>query len=185
LSTLLAESDGAFIAEKDFLMNAGVIRTATWPMIGDGQGVRRIGARATAPRWLLLILCISQVATHGMSADPHSPAGRVNDADLGRRLAAWPDSMTSRPALTAECPLELYEGPHRRQQQIRHRRIFSGERQALVIQFEANSVGRQLMENSTEITEVASVSHLSYTRDCINLGLAFLPKFDHHLSGAP
>ena len=54
-------------------------------------------------------------------------------------------------ALTDECPLELCEGSHHRQQQIRHRRILAGERQVLVIKVDANSVGRQLLDNATEI----------------------------------
>ena len=42
-------------------------------------------------------------------------------------------------ALVDECPLELYEGPHNRQQQIRQRRNWAGERQVLVIKVEPNS----------------------------------------------
>ncbi len=59
-------------------------------------------------------------------------------------------------ALTDECPLELCEGPHHGQQQLRHRRIVAGERQVLVIEVDANSSGRQFLDNATEIIEVAS-----------------------------
>ena len=58
-------------------------------------------------------------------------------------------------ALTDESPLELCEGPHHRQQQLRHRRIVAGERQVLVIKVDANSFGRQLLDNATEIIKVA------------------------------
>ena len=54
-------------------------------------------------------------------------------------------------ALTDECPFKLCKGSHHRQQQIRHRRISAGERQVLVIKVDANSVGRQLLDNATEI----------------------------------
>ena len=159
-----------------------ILRTATWPMTGDGQGVRGFGARATAPRRLLPILCISQGAVKGLSADavllcqsrlrPRQVHGettapahpdRVNDAVLGRRLAAW-QARCLQVALTDECPLELCEGPHHRQQQIRHRRILAGERQVLVIKIEPNSSGRQVLDTATDIIEVASVSRLSQTR---------------------
>jgi hypothetical protein len=75
---------------------------------------------------------------------------------------AWLDAFKL--ALTDECPLELCEVPHHRQQQIRYRRILAGERQVLVIQVDANSFGRQLLDNATEIIEVASVNRLSQTR---------------------
>jgi len=144
-------------------------RTATWPTTDDGHGVRRFGAGATAPRQLLPILCGSQVAIHGLSADAalHCPSrlrlpgecreipapahpDRVNDADLGRRLAAWQarclQSWRSWMSARSNC-----EGPHHRQQQIRYRRICAGERQVLVIKVEPNSFGRQLLDNATEI----------------------------------
>ena len=88
---------------------------------------------------------------HGEITAPAHP-DRVNDAVLGRRLAAWPGSMPSSWRSRMSARSNSAKAP------ITDCNSFAidasvpvNERQVLVIKFDANSSGRQLLGTSREI----------------------------------
>jgi hypothetical protein len=153
-------------------------------LANDGRRARCPGIRcrcSTAPRPLLPIPCSSQRAmdcrlmpystasrdfdsqVHGHITAPAHPS-RANDADLGRRLAAWPRSMPSRWRSWMSAPLDLCEGPHR-QQRIRHRRIWAGDDKRSGSKSFQHSLAVSSWGTPTEITDVGRQANADAARN--------------------
>ena len=106
---------------------------------------------------------------------PNSPATRVFPSPARTRWRSWAACFSESVFLAApvgpallgqgdalalpfpeQGPLELGEGPHDRQHQVRHRRVLAGEGQVLLDELDAYAAPGQLPHDAPQVVQVAS-----------------------------